>query len=60
MKTFIGNMKEGVSYYQRLFENASNSFDDIKHQIQKELEKTEDHLSQIQLSIQNLSLKLSN
>lgn len=60
IKTFIGNMKEGVSYYQNLFENASQSFDDIKHQIQKELEKTENHLSQIQFSIQNLSLKLNN
>ena len=59
-KTFIGNMKEGVSYYQKLFENASHSFDDIKLQVQKELEKTEDHLSQIQMSIQNLSFKLSN
>lgn len=58
-KTFVENMKQGVSYYQELFDNASNKFDDLKENIQQELKKTDQHLSQFQKAIHNFSLKKS-
>ena len=57
LKTFTSNMKTGVAYYQGLFQDMKNSFDDIKAAVQNELEKSEMVLNQIQLDIQNLTIK---
>jgi hypothetical protein len=57
LNTFTSNMKAGVAYYQGLFQDVKNSFDDIKSAVQNELEKSEMVLNQIQLDIQNLSVK---
>ncbi|TNJ45345.1 hypothetical protein KFZ70_06465 [Tamlana fucoidanivorans] len=57
LKTFTSNMKAGVQYYQYLFQNVKDSFEDIKVNVQKELKKSEVLLDQIQLEIQNLSVK---
>jgi len=50
-------MKAGVAYYQGLFQDVKNSFDDMKSVVQNELEKSEMVLNQIQLDIQNLTVK---
>ena len=57
LNTFTSNMKAGVAYYQGLFQDVKNSFDDMKSVVQNELEKSEMVLNQIQLDIQNLTVK---
>ncbi|OBQ57141.1 hypothetical protein JJL45_01375 [Tamlana sp. s12] len=57
LKTFTTNMKAGVAYYQELFNGVKDSFQDIRSSVLSELEKTEAVLNQMQLDIQNLSVK---
>ncbi len=57
LNTFTSNMKAGVAYYQGLFQDVKNSFDDMKSVVQNELEKSGMVLNQIQLDIQNLTVK---
>jgi len=53
--TFTNNMKEGVLYYQKLFSSITNTFEDIKQSVFKELEKSIDTLQNIGLEIESLS-----
>lgn len=52
--TFTNNMKEGIAYYQNLFNNISNVFDDKKHMIMKELELGTEVLERIHSEIESL------
>jgi len=51
---FTNNMKEGVLYYQNLFNNISNVFEDKKQMIIKELELGAEVLETIQAEIESL------
>tara|TARA_R110002049_G_scaffold65035_1_gene170951 strand:- start:78364 stop:80154 length:1791 start_codon:yes stop_codon:yes gene_type:complete len=53
--TFTENMKEGVAYYQHLFTNVENIFNDAKETILTELETGANTLKQIALEIECLS-----
>ena len=53
--TFTNNMKEGVLYYQKMFSSITNTFEDIKQSVFKELEKSIDTLQNIGLEIEGLS-----
>jgi hypothetical protein len=52
--TFTNNMKEGVLYYQNLFNNISNVFEDKKQMIIKELEMGTEVLERIHSEIESL------
>ena len=54
--TFTNNMKEGILYYQNLFETVTNAFEDIKDSVLNELEKSVKTLQNIGSEIENLSL----
>lgn len=54
---FTKNMKMGVAYYQSLFNNTKNEFLEIKESILSELFKGELTLNEIQLEVQNLTIK---
>lgn len=54
--TFTSNMKEGILYYQNLFETVTNAFEDIKDSVLNELEKSVKTLQNIGSEIENLSL----
>ncbi|GAA4895457.1 hypothetical protein GCM10023311_20220 [Flaviramulus aquimarinus] len=60
LQTFTNNMKAGVLYYQSLFKEVKNTFEDVKTAILKDLEQSYAILNQIQLDIQNLKLKLKH
>ncbi|MFH4964719.1 hypothetical protein V8G69_06910 [Gaetbulibacter sp. M235] len=53
--TFTNNMKEGILYYQKMFSNITNTFEDIKLSVLKELEKSVETLQNIGLEIESLS-----
>ncbi len=55
--TFTNNMKSGVSYYQTLFNDVKDVFEDIKTGVLNELERSELTLNEILLEVQNLSIK---
>lgn len=52
--TFTNNMKEGIVYYQNLFNNISNVFEDKKQMIIKELEAGSEMLERIHSEIESL------
>lgn len=52
--TFTNNMKEGILYYQNLFNNISNTFQDKKQLIIQDLEIIADSLERIHFEIENL------
>ncbi len=52
--SFTNNMKEGVSYYNKLFRNLEYAFKDTKHTVLKELEISEKTLQLICLEIDQL------
>ena len=52
--TFTNNMKEGILYYQNLFNNISNVFEDKKQMIIKELEMGTEVLERIHSEIESL------
>jgi hypothetical protein len=54
--TFTNNMKAGVSYYQNLFKNLKNVFEDIKISALNELDKSELILNEIHIEINRLSV----
>jgi len=54
---FTKNMKMGVAYYQALFNNTKSEFLDIKESVLSELFKGELTLNEIQLEVQNLTIK---
>ncbi|WP_147677246.1 hypothetical protein [Algibacter pacificus] len=54
---FTKNMKMGVAYYQSLFNNLKSEFKDIKDTVLSELFASELTLNEIQLEVQNLTVK---
>ena len=57
LTSFTHNMKEGVSYYYKLFRNLEHTFKDTKRTILKELRKSDKALHSISLEIEKLSCK---
>ncbi|ALJ05340.1 hypothetical protein APS56_09470 [Pseudalgibacter alginicilyticus] len=55
LTNFTNNMKAGVAYYQHLFYNAKNAFNEVKQVILNELESGETILKQISFEIEKLS-----
>jgi hypothetical protein len=58
LKTFTGNMKVGITYYQNLFKNVANNFEDIRASVIQELEKCEICLNKLQIELQALTSKV--
>lgn len=56
LKAFTANMKDGINYYQSLFEGVKHSFSDIKLLALKELEKSERVLNALHLELQTLAV----
>ena len=54
--TFVANLKEGVNYYQALFSELEDIFEDTKFRILFELEASKKTLHLINLEIENLSM----
>jgi len=52
--TFTNNMKDGILYYENLFNNISNVFEDKKQLIIKELEMGTEVLERIHSEIESL------
>lgn len=55
LMTFTNNMKAGVAYYQNMFANVSNAFEDIKSSVLNELEISLNVLQNISVEIENLT-----
>ena len=56
-KYFVGftdNLKDGISYYQNLFSNIKDSFEDVRYSILNELEVSNKSLQLITLEIEKL------
>lgn len=54
--TFTNNMKEGILYYQNLFNNVNNTFKDLKESVLNDLGKDAITLQNICLEIEALSI----
>ena len=54
--TFTNNMKEGVMYYQDLFNNVANTFKDIKQSVLNDLDNSLSILQNIHIEIEKCSL----
>ncbi len=57
--TFAKNLKEGINYYYKLFNDSKNIFEDTKSQVLNELEASKKTLHLLSLEIENLSLELA-
>jgi len=53
---FSANLKVGISYYQDLFSNMKDSFEDVKSIVLNELELSNNSLKLITLEIENLKI----
>ena len=58
LHTFTNNMKDGVSYYNQLFRNLKDTFENAKSMILNELETSVNTLNQISFEIEQLKHKL--
>jgi len=56
---FSKNLNEGIGYYQEIFSNAKDRFEETKSNILYDLENSRKALSRVQEEIQNLSEKIS-
>ncbi|WP_418603642.1 hypothetical protein [Hwangdonia sp.] len=56
--TFTNNMKEGVFYYQNLFQNTKHVFEDFKSTVLNELNQSELALNTIYSEIETLAIKV--
>ncbi|OYT16864.1 MAG: hypothetical protein B7C24_05655 [Bacteroidetes bacterium 4572_77] len=54
---FAANLKDGVHYYQKVFGNVKERFEDTKLTVLKDLEKSKTNLLHLQNDIQELILK---
>lgn len=54
--TFVHNLNEGIAYYQKLFGDLKDRFQDSKASILKELKKGTDTLQQLKMEIETLTL----
>ncbi|WP_108866340.1 hypothetical protein [Aquimarina aquimarini] len=52
--TFASNLKDGVSYYENLFQKIENSFDSSKSQIINDLKQSKNTLAQMYVKIKEL------
>ncbi|WP_103867286.1 hypothetical protein [Aquimarina sp. I32.4] len=52
--TFANNLKDGVSYYENLFQKIENSFDSSKSQIINDLKQSKNTLAQMYVKIKEL------
>lgn len=57
LHTFTNNMKDGVSYYNQLFRNLKDTFENAKSMILNELETSVHTLNQISFEIEQLKHK---
>lgn len=55
--TFTNNMKDGVSYYNHLFRNLKDTFENAKSMVLNELETSVNTLNQISFEIEQLKYK---
>ncbi|MCR8669409.1 hypothetical protein NO995_17120 [Aestuariibaculum sp. M13] len=53
LKTFLTNMKAGVSYYKIMFLNIQNKFQDVKNDVLSQLERGEFTLKSLELELEN-------
>jgi len=53
---FVNNLNDGVNYYNRLFSDLKDKFEDTKTNILKDLETCKNSLQLLYLEIENLSL----
>ncbi len=51
LKSFVSNMKNGISYYQALFSNLKGTFESVKPAALKDLQKELDALNKLSLII---------
>lgn len=56
--TFTKNMKEGVSYYQNLFNNTKDAFEDFRANVLNELNRSELTLNTIHSEIKTLAVRV--
>ncbi len=54
--SFVKNLKDGISYYNNLFNNLKDKFEDTKSGILNELEESKKALNLLCIEIENLSL----
>lgn len=52
LKKFSNNLKDGITYYQNVFNTVYNHFNEIKSSLVKELDKSKDKLNQITVEIE--------
>ena len=57
--TFVKNLKEGISYYYRLFNDLKDKFEDTKSSILNDLDASKKTLHLLNLEIENLSLVMA-
>lgn len=57
--TFADNLKEGIAYYDTLFEDLTDKFEGTRSTILHELELSRTALNQLKLDIENKSLALA-
>jgi len=57
LHTFTNNMKDGVSYYNHLFRNLKDTFENAKSMVLNELEMSVNTLNQISFEIEQLKCK---
>jgi hypothetical protein len=55
---FSHNLSEGINYYQNLFLNIKDKFEDTKSNILKELELSKETLKKLQVEIETLTNKM--
>ncbi len=56
--SFSNNLNEGINYYENLFSNIKDKFDDTRADILTELDNSKQILQQLSLEINSLTLKL--
>jgi hypothetical protein len=55
LSTFVKNLKEGISYYQRLFGDLKNKFEETRSSILGDLDSKDRKLDLLSVEIENLS-----
>ena len=54
--TFVKNLKEGIDYYYRLFDDLKDKFEDKKSRILNDLDASKKSLHSLSLEVENLSM----
>lgn len=53
---FVNNLKEGINYYHKLFDDLKDTFEDTKSNIKRELDAGKKALHLLMLEIENLAM----